>query len=124
MPAGRAGRRPEPISREHRNEVSLVGRLSALPEERSLPSGDVVVTFRVIVLRPPGTRRGAGRTPNVDTLDCAAWRQDVRRSLAGWRPGDTVHVNGALRRRFWRGAHGPVSRTEVEVLRAKRVARG
>jgi hypothetical protein len=28
-----------------------------------------------------------------------------------------------MRRRFWRSPGGPVSRTEVEVLRARRVAR-
>jgi single-strand DNA-binding protein len=123
MAAVRTPHRGDQASRDHRNEVTLVGRLPALPENRSMPSGDVVTIFRVVVLRPPGTRRGAGRTPNLDTLDCAAWRPDVRRNVTGWRPGDTVMVTGALRRRFWRGAHGSVSRTEVEVLKAKRVSK-
>ena len=45
------------------NEVHLVGRVSSEPEERELPSGDVVVLFRLVVPRPaPGRKRpGAGK---------------------------------------------------------------
>ena len=45
------------------NEVRLCGRLAAEPEERVLPSGDSLVTFRLVVARPASRRRGpAGRT--------------------------------------------------------------
>ena len=33
------------------NEVRLVGRISAAPVERTLPSGDTVWTFRIVVPR-------------------------------------------------------------------------
>ncbi len=36
------------------NEVLLRGRLSGAPEQRVLPSGDTVWTFRVVIGRPPG----------------------------------------------------------------------
>jgi single-strand DNA-binding protein len=109
---------------DHRNEVLLVGRIASPPEERTLPSGDALMTWRVVVDRPPQPRAGERRAATVDALDCVAWRGDVRRSAASWSVGDTVEITGSLRRRFWRGATGPVSRTEVEVTRSRRVAKG
>ncbi len=100
------------------NEVSLVGRLSAPAEERVLPSGDAMVTWRLVVRRPPSPRAGA---PSVDTIDCASFRADVRRSAAKWSADDVLEVTGALRRRFWRGGSGAASRTEVEVASVRRV---
>jgi single-stranded DNA-binding protein len=38
------------------NEVVLRGRLSADPDERVLPSGDRIVTWRLIVQRPNSRR--------------------------------------------------------------------
>ncbi|HVF05845.1 MAG TPA: single-stranded DNA-binding protein [Frankiaceae bacterium] len=104
-----------------RNEVTLAGRLPAAAEERTLPSGDVLVSFRVVVARPPA--RPAARGPAVDAIDCVAWSAPARRTVLGWAAGDAVEVTGALRRRFWRAGGGAASRTEVEVLKARRVAK-
>lgn len=105
----------------HRNEVALVGRLAAPPLERNLPSGDVLVTWRLIVDRPPrAARRGAA----VDAIECASSRGDIRRRSNAWRAGDLLEVTGALRRRFWRSPAGPASRCEVEVERARKMAPG
>ncbi len=71
------------------NWVELRGRLSATPEARALPSGDTVVSLRLVVPRGPGGRRRAGgtrRSATVDTIDCAIWRADVRRRAVRWRP--------------------------------------
>ena len=106
-----------------RNEVTLVGRVAAAPEQRELPSGDVLTTFRVVVDRPPRVLPEGVRPVSVDTLDCVAWTPALRRAVGAWQPGDVVQVEGALRRRFWRSGAGAVSRTEVEVTRAKRLAR-
>lgn len=106
-----------------RNDVTLVGRLAAPAEERTLPSGTVLVTFRVIVGRPPPAKPGLPRTPTVDTIDCVAGNATARRTALGWLTGDVVEVSGALRRRFWRAGTGAASRTEVEVARARRLAR-
>jgi single-strand DNA-binding protein len=114
----------EPVTVAHLNEVHLVGRLSAEPEARELPSGDVVVTFRLVVAREASTRSGGGRSPTVDTLDCAAWTKGAQRSLRSCHPGDLVEVRGGLRRRFWRGPQGASSRSEVEVAILRRVAKG
>lgn len=111
---------PNPLSR---NEVALTGRVAAPAEERTLPSGTVLVTFRVIVDRPPQPRPVQSRAPAVDTIDCVAGSAPVRRAALGWLAGDVVEVSGALRRRFWRAGTGAASRTEVEVAKARRVAR-
>jgi single-strand DNA-binding protein len=107
-----------------RNEVVLVGRLAAPPQDRTLPSGHELVTWSLVVDRPVPARPTAGRRPpTVDTLECVAWTAAVQRAAARWQVGDTVSVEGALHRRFWQGPHGAVSRYEVEVLKARRVAR-
>lgn len=110
---------------ETRNEVALVGRVAAPAEERTLPSGDVIVTWRLVVDRPAGSRpvpQGV-RQSTVDTLDCVAWRNGARRTASTLVAGDVVSVTGALRRRFWRAGAGAVSRCEVEVAKVKRLAR-
>ena len=112
---------------EQVNEVRLVGRVAAAAEERELPSGDVVATFRVIISRDRASAGGSGRSDGrkggVDTIDCVAWRAGLRRTVKSWHEGDTVAVTGALRRRFWRGDTGASSRHEIEVSRATRVRR-
>jgi len=105
-----------------RNEVVLVGRVPAPAEQRELPSGDVLVTWRVVVARPPGRRPPEGVRPTtVDTLDCVAWT--ARRAATALRADDVVEVSGALRRRFWRAGAGAASRCEVEVASVRRVSR-
>jgi single-strand DNA-binding protein len=122
---GRAGPGLPPA----RNEVLLVGRVAAAAEERELPSGDRVCTFRLVVDRPPprplprAPARATGRTVTVDTLDCAAWAPGVRRTARGLAAGDVVEVSGALRRRFWRAGPTTASRCEVEVTGLRRLAR-
>lgn len=98
------------------NEVRLRGRLSGDPEERELPSGDLVVVLRLVVDRPAGARG------SHDTLDCAAYAAPVRRKLLRWVHGDVVELTGALHRRFFRAGAVPVSRYEVEIATAARVA--
>lgn len=106
-----------------RNEVVLVGRLAAVAEERVLPSGDTVATWRLVVDRPPQPRPAGVRQVTVDTLDCAAWRAGTRRKASALAVGDVVEVTGALRRRFWRAGPVAASRCEVEVETVRRLSR-
>lgn len=99
------------------NEVRLIGRLHGA-YERTLPSGDDIVTFRVIVDRP--ARRRAASRATVDTIDCTAWSARLRQRILGLEDGAVVEIAGCLRRRFWRGAEGAASRTEVEVQAVRR----
>jgi single-strand DNA-binding protein len=108
-----------------RNEVVLCGRVSMAADERSLPSGDTVLTTRVVVDRPPPRRAkaGSGRTRQpVDAIDCVAWTARIRQTIRRWQPGDQVLVKGAIRRRFYRIDGRPVSRVEVEITEARRLA--
>ena len=112
---------------QHANEVHLVGRLAVEPVRRELPSGDELVSFRLVVERDQAARRlaqasGSSRSPTVDTVECSAWRRDVQRTLSRVVPGEVLEVHGALRRRFWRTGTGAASRSEVEVRRVKRLA--
>ena len=97
---------------EHVNEVRLVGRLSADPAELTLPSGDTLWTFRLVVDRSGASAR---RGQQLDTLDCAVWGGRVKRSVPTWSSGDLVEVNGAIRRRFYAAGSAKVSRYQVEV---------
>lgn len=101
------------------NSVTLIGRVSAAPELRELPSEDELVTFRLIV---PRTRvRGAGQRAKVDVIDIACWSARSRRAAMKLEPDTVVQVHGALRRRFFRTGGGAASRYEVEAASVKRV---
>jgi single-strand DNA-binding protein len=110
---------------EQTNSVVLVGRLTREPEEKELPSGDVLVLFSVTVDRPPSRRTvpEGSRVATTDTLDCVAWSASARRIAAGLAPDDIVRVEGVLQRRFWRGQTGVTSKCEIEVGQVKRLAR-
>lgn len=102
---------------EHRNEVVIVGRVSAPPEDRVLPSGDEITTWRVVVDRDTDA-------PGHDTIECTAWTSRLRRTASSWDKGDVVEVEGALRRRHWRTPTGtPASGYTIEVGSAKRLTR-
>ena len=105
-----------------RNVVSLAGRVSSAPVERELPSGDKVVTFRIVMAREQ-TAMTARSKQVSDWVDCAAWGGRMRRAVASWQVGDRVEIEGALRRRFFRDGGGASTRLEVEVLTGRCVER-
>lgn len=102
------------------NEVRLVGRASMTPVERVLPSGDTIVSLRVVVKRPAVPHDGRTR---VDAIDVVCWTARARRSAKAVRLDETIEVSGALRRRFWRGRAGVASLCEVEATRVRRLRR-
>lgn len=94
------------------NRVEITGRVSGGPTVRELPSGDELVTLRVVVARGEGHQ--------VDTIDCACWTAATRRAALRQEDGARVRVEGSLRRRFFRTPGGAASRYEVEVARLVR----
>ena len=102
-----------------RNDVLLRGRLSALAEVRTLPSGDALLTFRLVVRRPEPRPRGQ----TVDVLTCITYDRSLQRRVALWQPGDVVEVEGALQRRFWRTGTGTASVCEVNCRGGRKVPR-
>ncbi|MGH3411714.1 MAG: single-stranded DNA-binding protein [Marmoricola sp.] len=107
------------------NEVVLRGRLTAAPQQRTLPSGDRLVRLRVSVPRPERVAGAHGRAGGVDWVNCAVWAGRLRVNALRWRTGDLVELSGALRRRYFRPPSSPVAQTrlEVEVHAGRRVAR-
>jgi single-strand DNA-binding protein len=104
------------------NSVALRGRVSSAPLERELPSGDTILTFRMVLVRDksPMTTRSK---QSSDWVDCVAWGGRARRSVATWRVDDIVEIEGALRRRFFRMDGRTSTRVEVEVLPGRMVER-
>lgn len=100
-----------------RNTVHLIGRVSWGPESRTLPSGDEIVQLRVVVPRPP--RRG--QRGSVDALEVVCWTARTRAAALRLGVDEVVEVEGSLRRRFFAGAGGRVSRYEVEARRLRRI---
>jgi single-strand DNA-binding protein len=108
---------------ERANVVLLRGRISGEPEERELPSGDVMVTFRLVVRREPSPMTKGSRQVS-DWVACTAWGGRARASARAWHLGDEVEVRGALRRRYYRGGTGtPGTSLEVEMLTGRRLQR-
>lgn len=110
---------------ESLNQVVLVGRVSAAPESRELPSGDTVVSFRVVVDRPPSRAPRADKQAprrQVDVIDVACWSRRTQRSAGALTADAEVRVEGALRRRFFAAAGARASRYEVEAERIARVS--
>ena len=105
------------------NEVRLVGRVGADPEEKVLPSGDPLWTFRITVGRPAAKRPGPGAAQRSDSLDCAVWSSRPRRAVSTWAKGDLVEVSGSVRKRFFQAGGVTASRVEIEVSRARIIRR-
>jgi len=120
--AGEAGNETGSGVEGARNLVRLRGRVSTPAEERELPSGTTIVSVRLSVPRE-ATPMTTGSRQSHDWVDCTAWGGRARRTVAGWRTGDVVEVEGALRRRFYRGGGATNTRLEVEVLGARMVTR-
>ncbi|GGF35391.1 hypothetical protein GCM10011519_06030 [Marmoricola endophyticus] len=105
-----------------RNEVVLRGRVSAAPQERTLPSGARVVVVRLVIGREQ-TVMTRGSRQRSDWVECAAWSGGMRRKMLRWDEGDVVEVSGSLRRRHYRSAAGSSSIVEVEALDGRRITR-
>lgn len=100
------------------NAVHLSGRVSAAPEARILPSGDEVVSFRLVVPRSAAARRRSKQL--VDTIECSAWTARLRRVVRRLEAGDAVTVSGELRRRFARNGGGTMSWVSVDLETCER----
>ncbi|MCI1262032.1 MAG: single-stranded DNA-binding protein [Tetrasphaera jenkinsii] len=103
---------PAPTLPADINHIVLEGRVTAVEEERELPSGSVVRSLRVAVRRPPRSDVERGRS---DAIHCCCWTAELRATAATLGVGDHVRVEGALRRSVSRSSGRMVSFYEVEV---------
>ncbi|TYB70423.1 single-stranded DNA-binding protein [Nonomuraea sp. PA05] len=98
-----------------RNEVLLVGRLSAPAEDHPLPSGDTLTKWRIIVRRRRH-RRGATLS---DSIPCITFDADTAAVVRAMKPRDLLEVMGSFRCRVYGPSTGKRWRYEVEVSSAK-----
>lgn len=108
----------EQMTTDHRNEVYLVGEVLTVPEERTFADGRDVATFRLDVR----TQGEAG--PIRDSFDITVANPRARKAALAWDVGDTVEVEGVVRRKFHRVGAGSRAFVVIEAARAKRVRRG
>lgn len=101
------------------NEVRLRGRVSGTPETRALPSGDELVSLRIVVPRSAAARKRS--KVGIDTIELTAWSSALRRKASRLAEGDVVEITGELRRRFVRGGTGVMSFVGVDLLTCDRV---
>jgi single-strand DNA-binding protein len=94
------------------NDVALRGWVTTIATERELPSGDIVVQFRIAITRPEG---------GVDTIDLESWSAKTRRSALSLKDGEWVEIQGSIRRRFWKSGQGLASRWQVVTAEIKRI---
>jgi single-strand DNA-binding protein len=94
------------------NDVALRGWVTTIASERELPSGDLVVQFRIAITRPEG---------GVDTIDLESWSAKTRRTASSLKDGEWVEVSGSLRRRVWKSGAGLASRWQVVTAEIKRL---
>lgn len=98
------------------NHVELHGRIGSRVVDRELPSGDVLTTFTITVDRESMLRVDRGSTATVDVIACVVHGRRLAGRVHRLERGTPVSLQGVLRRRFWRGAQGLQSSTEVHVV--------
>lgn len=94
------------------NDVALRGWVTTIASERELPSGDLVVQFRIAITRPEG---------GVDTIDLESWSAKTRRTASSLKDGEWVEISGSIRRRFWKSGGALASRWQVVTSEIKRL---
>ncbi|MGH7639332.1 MAG: single-stranded DNA-binding protein [Candidatus Dormibacteria bacterium] len=99
------------------NRVMLIGRCTADPEMRYLPSGVPVTQLRIATNRY-GSSQDGERREFTDYHDVVVWNIGQRKlaELAGQflRRGSLVYIEGRLQTRSWEGQDGQKRyRTEV-----------
>ncbi len=93
------------------NNIILMGRLAALPELKTTPSGNYVTTFDVAVER---RYSGKGEERKTDFITCVAWRNTAEFITKWFKKGDPIVIQGELQSRKYQDQHGN-NRTAWEV---------
>lgn len=75
-----------------RNNINLIGRLTAEPELRKTNSDIPVTNFTMAVDRP-GTNKDNRIT---DFIDCVAWRQTAEGICKYFHKGDPIGIHGTI----------------------------
>lgn len=93
------------------NVAVLLGRLTADPEIRTIPSGVEVMNFTIAVDRPVG-RNGEKQ---ADFIDCVAWRSTATFISKYFHKGDMISVSGTIQTRSYEFEGKKRKATEIQV---------
>lgn len=100
------------------NKLSLIGNLTADPESKTFPNGDIVVRFSVATNRTWKDPNTEEQQKDVEYTAVAARGKVADVVLRYLHKGSRVYVEGRLKTRKWTDKEGnPKSRTELIVSR-------
>jgi single-strand DNA-binding protein len=102
------------------NRVELVGWIGAEPEQRFIPSGTAVCSFRVATKRWSGRSDDGSRTVETDWTTVEAWEKLAERCAQSLHKGSRVRVVGSLHTRSWEDRESGQKRYKT-VIRAEEV---
>ena len=94
------------------NHSTLIGRIVADPEVKTIGDNISVCSFRLAVDRQ---RKDAAGEKQVDFIDCVAWRQSAEFMGKYVQKGRLLLVDGHIQVREWQDKEGQKRRT-VEVV--------
>ena len=83
------------------NRVELVGWVGADPEQRFIPSGAAVISFRVATKRWAGRSDDGSRAVDTDWTAVEAWEKLAEQCGRFLRKGSRVRVVGSLHTQSW-----------------------
>ena len=83
------------------NRVELVGWVGADPEQRFIPSGAAVISFRVATKRWAGRTDDGSRTVDTDWTAVEAWEKLADQCGRFLHKGSRVRVVGSLHTQSW-----------------------
>lgn len=94
------------------NNVTIMGRLTVVPELRTTGNGVEVTSFCVAVDR---SYQKQGEEKQTDFINCVAWRQTAVFVTKYFGKGDMIAITGSIQTRKYDDKDGK-TRTAVEVL--------
>lgn len=90
------------------NNITLMGRLTRVPELRATQTGKFVTSFTIAVDRDYARQQ-------TDFIDCVAWGGTAEFVNNYFAKGQMIALNGRLQMRDWKDKHGN-SRVSAEVV--------
>src|SRR5918912_1356991 len=102
------------------NRVELVGWIGAEPEQRFIPSGTAVCSFRVATKRPAGRNESGERMFDTDWTTVEAWEKLAERCAQSLHKGSRVRIIGSLHTRSWEDRESGQKRFKT-VVRAEEI---
>jgi single-strand DNA-binding protein len=98
------------------NKVFLLGRLTADPDVRALPSGSFVANLRLATNTYAGKEEDGTRKEHTDFHSLVAFERLAELAGELLRKGRLLYVEGRLRHRTWENSEGQKRHTTEVVV--------